>query len=199
MRNRVLLFTALLGALACNAQKAQAMSLYAGLLGGYGTTPEKHPVLPYGVGLGANAGLTLPSIPIYVGARLLWFIGHTKPMVMEPSTNPTTGATTTVNVKLSESYLTYGVDLGYDAELGPLVLRPELGIGRATLNANTVGPSGVSVKKEANASSLYLSPAVELLFKPGLLYLGGELRYMGLTAHNQYDGIVVLAHLGLTI
>jgi hypothetical protein len=186
-----------LAALLVSNSKAEAMSLYAGLLGGYGFTPEKHEVQPYGVGLGASAGLTIPVVPIYIGARLLWFIGST-----DHISNPTpmatmTSAGTSVSLELSQSYLTYGVDLGYDAELGPLVLRPQLGIGRATLYSNLADPSGLKMK--ANDSTLYLSPALALLFKPGLLYVGAEVRYLGMTEKAHFSGVALLAQLGLTI
>jgi hypothetical protein len=185
-----------LAALLLSGPKAHAMSLYAGLLGGYGFTPEKHEVQPYGFGLGASAGVTLPAVPIYVGARLLWFVGATG---HTPSPMMTTTATgmTAVSLKLSESYLTYGIDLGYDLELGPLVLRPGLGIGSARLNANIVDMGGVKTKLDD--STLYISPAIALLFKPGLLYVGAEARYLGMTEKKHFSGIALLAQLGITI
>jgi hypothetical protein len=183
-----------LAALLLSANKAQAMSLYAGLLGGYGFTPEKHVVQPYGFGLGAAAGLTLPVIPIYLGARLLWFAGDTG---HPAATTSTTGTGTSVSVELSQSYLTYGIDLGYDAELGPLVLRPGLGIGSARLNSNSADANGFKMK--FNDSTLYISPALALLFKPGLLYVGAEVRYLGMTEKAHLSGIALLAHFGLTI
>jgi hypothetical protein len=181
-----------------SSHKVQAMSLYAGLLGGYGFTPEKHEVEPYGFGLGAAAGITLPAIPIYVGARLLWFVGATGPgHTSAPTTSTTATGMASVSVKLSESYLTYGIDLGYDLELGPLVLRPGLGIGSGRLNANSVGTGGVKTKFDD--SSLYLSPALALLFKPGLLFVGAEARYIGMTEKAHLSGIALLAHLGVTL
>jgi len=195
MRKSPVLGSVLAALFLLSPHQVQAMSLYAGLLGGYGFTPEKHAVQPYGVGLGAAAGVTLPSIPIYLGARLLWFLGATGHTGV-PTTS-TTGMATNLNVELSQSYLTYGVDLGYDAELGPLVLRPGLGIGSARLNSNTVGTTGV--KATLHDSTLYLSPALALLFKPGLLFIGAEARYLGMTEKAHYSGIALLAHFGLTL
>jgi hypothetical protein len=52
---------------------------------------------------------------------------------------------------------------------------------------------------KANDSTLYLSPAVAVLFKLALLYVGAEARYLGMTESKHYSGIALLAHLGLTI
>jgi hypothetical protein len=195
MRRHASLALVLVVALSVAPHKARAMSLYAGLLGGYGFTPQKHDVQPYGFGLGASAGLTLPVVPIYLGARLLWFAGGTGHTVVSMS-NPAGGAAG-VSAELSQSYLTYGIDLGYEAALGPFALRPGLGIGSARLNANIVDTGGLKTK--FNDSTLYLSPALALLFKPGLIFIGAEARYIGLTEKNHLSGIALLAQLGLTL
>lgn len=192
--HRLLGLGLVLAALLSSGEKAEAMSLYAGLLGGYGFTPEKHDVQPYGVGLGAAAGLSLPAIPIYLGARVLWFVGDTGHATLPMGTSTISANT---SVELSQSYLTYGVDLGYDVELGPLVLRPGLGIGSGTLYSNRAGANGFHMK--ANDSTLYLSPAVTVLAKLALLYVGAEARYLGMTEKAHYSAIALLAHLGLTI
>jgi hypothetical protein len=162
---------------------AKAMSLYGGALGGYGfATQNVGGIDPFGLALGANAGVSLPIIPIYVGARVLWYDGST-------------GSSVAGLGKLSRNYLTYGVDLGYDAELGPIVLRPSLGIGTASQTLS--GPVGIrSLPKD---STLYLSPGVALLVKVGLFYVGGEARYNVLTRHNRPDGGAILANVGLTL
>src|SRR3954447_2669894 len=110
----------LLGALSgSRPATAHAFGLYAGVLGGYAaSTDEDHDVNPYGVGLGLDAGITLPVLPIYVGGRFMYYFGD--------SASFSEGG---VGLKLDAHYVMYGVDLGYDAELGPIVLRPGLGIG----------------------------------------------------------------------
>ena len=180
---RVGALVAALGTLG-SASPAKAMHLYAGALGGYGfATQEVGGVDPFGLALGASAGVTLPIIPIYVGGRVLWFNGSTRDFVG-------TG-------EASRNYLTYGVDLGYDAELGPLVLRPSLGIGSASLSGTI--KTGSATFTPAKDSTLYLSPGVALLFKAGLLYAGGELRYNVLTRTNRPDGVAILASFGLML
>ncbi len=171
------------------AAGAQAQSLYAGGLLGYGFSTEKHsPVNPYGLGLGLSAGLTLPGIPIYAGARLVGFLGakgHT------PSVLPGASAT-----EQSLSYLTYGIDLGY--ELGKnLVLRPSLGIGRAVLKGKVTIPGAAEIS--ASDGSLYLAPGIALLVKAGLLFVGAEARYMFLTESKHVSGMSLLASVGVTL
>ena len=180
--------------------EAKAWGVYAGAHGGYGFAPKVRSAEPepYGVGLGADAGVTLPVIPIYVGARLTWFLGQSKKEV------DVGGAAASGSLKLDESYLTYGIDIGYDMELGPIILRPELGIGRATLYTNqigtgTIGSTSASFEMKKNYSSLYLAPAAELIIKLGLLYVGAEARFLGLTAKRSHNGVALLAHLGLCI
>jgi hypothetical protein len=171
---------------------AHAFSLYAGILGGYGATTEDSSVEPYSLGFGGRAGLTLSDdLPLYLGARLLWFAGDTGNFEV-------TGSGASASAEISQSYLTYGVDIGYDLELGPIVLRPELGIGGATLYLNQASTAGLSMV-ETSEGSLYLAPAVELLIELGLLYVGAEVRYLALTGSGQLSGVALLAHLGLTI
>jgi hypothetical protein len=169
-------------ALCVLSSTAQAQSIYAGLLGGYAATTEKHQsVEAYGGAIGASAGLTLPIVPIYLGARFLWFLGDTG---------------TVAALELNRHYVLYGVDLGYDAIFGPLVLRPSLSVGRATLE-NSIKGAGLTLS--SNDSSLYVAPGVGLVVKLLLVYVGVELRYNALTASKQFDSASLLASAGLTI
>lgn len=178
---------------ATNASSARAQSLYAGGLLGYGFGTEKNqPVNPYGVGLGLNAGLALPGTPIYAGARIVGFFGAKGHELVAG----TSGATSS---EVSLSYLTYGVDLGY--EFGSsLVLRPTLGIGRAVLKAHAVSSSALSsVSLRGSDATLYLAPAVALLFKSGLLFLGAEGRYNFMTESRHVSGLSILGNVGITL
>lgn len=170
-----------------SASSAHALSLYAGGLGGYAqSTDQQHGVNPYAIAVGASAGLSLPVIPIYVGGRFIYYFGDSASFSQDG-----------IGVKLDSHYVMYGLDLGYDAELGPIVLRPSLGIGRATLESTTSGLGGTHTSK--SDGSLYLAPSIGLILKLGLLYVSGELRYNALTEGDQPDSISMLAGLGLTI
>ncbi len=173
--------------------RASAQSLYAGALGGYAKSTGKGSGTfePYGLGLGASAGVTLPVMPIYLGARIVWHAGDTQRL----------GAGS-ASVSLKEHYLLYGLDLGYDLALGPLVLRPGLGIGKASLESSSSvsgGGSAVSFSTPNTGSSLYLAPNIGLIIKLGLIYLGGELRYNELTEKAGRNSVSMLASVGLTL
>jgi hypothetical protein len=172
---------------ASRVSTAHAQALYAGLVGGYAATSSdrEHGVEPYGVGIGASAGVSLPVMPIYLGARILWYFGDSASFSQDG-----------VELKLSRHYLLYGLDLGYDAELGPIVLRPALGIGRATLEDTT---KGLGVDLSGTDSSLYLAPSVGLLLKLPLIYAGAELRYNWLTESAHFNSVSLLASLGVWI
>ncbi|HEX2678424.1 MAG TPA: hypothetical protein VHM19_17350 [Polyangiales bacterium] len=171
---------------AASPARAAGPSLWAGVLGGYASTTDKqHDVEPYGVGLGASAGVTLPVMPFYVGARVVRYFGDSAKIV--------SGAG---SLKLESQYTLYGLDLGYDASLGPITLRPGLGIGSAALK-NSGAAAGVTVS--ASDSSLYLAPNIGLIVSAGLLYVGGELRFNALTEDKHFNSVSMLASLGLTI
>jgi hypothetical protein len=180
-------------ALLAVSSKASALDAYAGLLGGYGFATERHDVQPYGAGFGLDGGVTLPEIPIYIGARVQLFAGQTRHLPPELG-----------SVRESERYLLYGLDLGYDVELGTLLLRPEVGIGAAhmffTLDAPLTSTStgGSSLLPVPDDLSLYLAPALELLWKLSHVYFGAEIRYLALTANGHISGLLLLAHGGLS-
>jgi hypothetical protein len=175
------------GSVLSAASTAHAQAVYAGVMGGYAAASgeRERGVEPFGVGVGASAGLSLPVVPIYVGARILWHFGDSAAFSEDG-----------VELKLRRHYLLYGLDLGYDAELGPIVLRPALGVGRATLEDTT---KGLGVDLSGSDSSLYLAPSIGLLLKLGLLYAGAEARFNWLTESDHYDSVSLLASLGVWI
>jgi hypothetical protein len=172
------------------SSRAQAMSLYVGGLGGYGFATENAAGTdPFGLAYGLDAGLTLPIIPFYVGGRVLLYSGSKHSL-------PGGG-------DVSREYRMFGVDLGYEASAGPIVLRPTVSIGSAALSVDLPSGSTLGVAPLHSSlpeqSTLYVSPGVALLFKAGLLYVGGEARYNILTRHNHPDGATLLASIGLTL
>jgi hypothetical protein len=183
------LLPTLLGAIVLIAglgSQAQAQSVYAGLLGGYAASADKeNDVEPYGVGVGASAGVTLPVFPMFLGARVLYFFGD------DASFGAGSG-----RVTLDSHYLMYGLDLGYDATLGPVTLRPGLGIGRATVD-NSGSAIGVTVS--ASDSSLYLAPGMGVLVTVLFLYVGAEVRFNYLTEDEHQSSTSLLASFGFTL
>ena len=94
----------------------------AGLLFGYGFKDG------VGLGFGARGGFTLPS-NLYVGGTFVYHLGKTE-------------STPIGDLKYNIYY--FGAEGGYDLAAGPVVLRPYLGVGYATLAASIAGLSASS-------------------------------------------------------
>ncbi len=108
------------------AQPAQALplvTLSGSLRGLYGSVLSDQELNPYGIGLGLRAGVTLP-MSLYVGASLDYFFGE---------------SATVGGDENSRSLLQVLGTLGYDASLGPLTLRPSLGLGFAQSSNDIAG------------------------------------------------------------
>jgi hypothetical protein len=177
-------------ALLAGAGHARAQDVQAGVIGGYGvaTTPIDHD--PYLFTIGAQAGVTLPIFPLYLGARVLWFSGELQNARLTSSMNQAA-------VSFSLNYLMLAADVGYDLEVGPIVLRPLLSVGRATLSGKLIGPLGIADRPVDN--SLFVAPALALLVNVCCLYVSGELRYSFLTESGNPDGIALLLGFGARI
>lgn len=200
------LFVIVVVALLCGCSaRARAQVLSAAVLVGYASSTSNTPrdIEPYGVGLGASAGLTLPVLPIYFGARITSFMGETQEL--------SAGGLT---ASWQSRYLLYGIDIGYEWELAPLVVRPALGIGRATVenSGSAIDGSDAATRfvvlqawrasrpiEDAQKHSLYLAPAVTLLFATNRLCLGIELSYGALIEHVHSDSVGLHATIGVRI
>lgn len=117
---------------------------------------------PYGVGLGARAGYTLP-LPIYAGAETNYFFGQKRSF-------PEYG-----DVEGSLSILHFGLVAGYDIEVNRwCVLRPALGLGAARVTAviTVEGESG-----DVGQTGVVVSAGAEALFAWEPAFFGLEARY----------------------
>jgi hypothetical protein len=161
-----------------------------GVMGGYGIATSDVSHDPYMFTIGAQAGVTLPIFPLYLGARLMWFTGDFENVELVSSMNTTA-------LSLSLNYLMYGVDVGFDAEAGPLVVRPLISAGRATLSGKLISEKGVFDRNVDSA--VYVAPGVAVLVNVCCLYVSGELRYNFLTEKDMPDGVAFLLGFGLRI
>jgi outer membrane protein with beta-barrel domain len=134
------------------AQALPLISLSASARGLYGSAVGDQDPSPYGVGLGLRAGVTLP-MSLYLGGSFDYFFGE---------------SVTLDDVESSASLLQLMANVGYDLGLGPLTLRPSLGLGFAERNADGNGEDG---------SDFVASPGVEALVGLGLLSVSAEARY----------------------
>lgn len=149
--------------------------IYAGLVGGYTGTvdqPEELPD-PMGPAFGLRAGVTIPLTPLYVGGLFLYHTGET---IDED------------NRELTSSSYMVGGEVGYELGLGPIVLRPNLGIGYHNGDLDELTDRG----------SVYLSPGINAMIVLGLM-VGAELRYNAIVNDNVKDSISILGTLGVGI
>ena len=85
--------------------------------------------------------------------------------------------------------------VGYDLGLGPLTLRPQLGLGLAQAS-DDVGPS------ESSTSDFVLAPGLEFTFGLGLLSIGAEASYNKVFSSDDdvdADAVVLGVGLGFSI
>jgi outer membrane protein with beta-barrel domain len=130
----------------------------------------------YGPGFGLRAGVTLPA-SLYLGASFDYFFGETDSVA---------------GVDISASVLQVLANVGYDAGLGPITLRPNLGFGLAQTEAELEDAS-------TSEGNFAISPGVEAFLGLGLLTVSGELRYNHIFAEGDGDAIIVGVGLGLTL
>lgn len=144
-------------------------------------TQEKESLNGYGPGLGLSAGVTLP-MSLYVGASFDYFFGETASFSSGP------------DVSRASSQLLARV--GYDLGVGPLTLRPELGLGGLFSKVKVEG-GPPEAPQEITANGTVLAPAVEAFFGLGLLNVNAEARYE-LVAGDNSNALVLGLGLGLS-
>ncbi len=162
-RNSILfkLGTSILAALAATTlytPTASAMGPSAGLLVGNGFKDG------YNVGIGARGGLTLP-MNLYVGGTILYHLGKTE-------------STPLGDITANVWYL--GGEGGYDLGVGPLTIRPYLGLGYANLRVSAPDTCvlGTCVGGSNSQGKLAFWPGVTGLVGLGSIFVGADLRYV---------------------
>jgi hypothetical protein len=141
------------------AGPATANSLQIGLGFRYGIEMNDGDFNPWGPGIGASVGYTLPIIPIYVGGNFDYFFG---------------GSVEAGGFKTSGHVWQLMAEGGYDVGLTDLmVIRPKLGLGPASMSTEVcaMSCSSDSVTKFAVAPG-----AAFMLFTP-VIKLALDLRY----------------------
>ena len=129
----------------------------------------------YGVGFGARGGYNLGKI--FLGARFVYYLGE------DP-------------VNLWE----LGIEGGYDVALSDSVtLRPELGLGIASVTVSIALPGILGVgTASASSSEFYLAPGASLLFDvTPSVFLGVDVRLQVILASSTVLGLPLLATGGM--
>jgi hypothetical protein len=156
------------------AGTASAISPSAGLLVGNGFKDG------YNVGLGARGGVTLP-MNVYVGGTFLYHLGKTENDV-------------TANVWF------LAAEGGYDLAVGPLTLRPYLGLGYAHLavSGGDVCGLGQCVSLSNSEGKVSLWPGATALFGLGSFFVGADLRYTVVLDVDDFNAFGAFATAGLS-
>jgi opacity protein-like surface antigen len=131
------------------------VTLSGSVRGLYGSLSDDVGLNPYGGGIGLRLGVTLPA-SLYLGGSFDYFFGESE--------------TNAVDVEQSISALTVMARVGYDLGIGPVTLRPQLGLGLAQTHAEFGGVS-------TSESDFALAPGAEFIFGLGLLSLSAEANY----------------------
>ena len=127
-----------------------------------------------GVGLGVRAGYTLP-MNVYLGGTFVYHLGK--------SENDGFGD---ASVKLYY----FGVEGGYDIPAGPVVVRPYLGLGAATVkfsapNINLGGFGSTSLSSSDTKFALW--PGATVLYPIGPAFVGGDARFLIVDQFNAFS------------
>jgi hypothetical protein len=163
-------------AFAAPAEALPLLTLSGSVRGLYGSAFGDPALSPYGPGFGLRAGVTLPA-SLYLGASLDYFLGESE---------------STAGIDISSSLLQVLAHVGYDAGLGPLTLRPSLGLGFAEISAEGFGG-------DSSESDFVLSPGAELIIGLGLLSVSGEVRYNKVFTDGDADGLILGVGLGFSL
>ena len=135
-----------------------AKPISVSLLLGYGVSLEDGGN-PWGFGLGLRGGYNLDAI--YLGARFVYYFGES-----ESVTVPFAGT-----IETSINIWELGVEGGYDIDAGGITIRPGLGLGLASVNADAGGMS-------ASESYFFIAPGVSALFDvTDSIFVGADVRF----------------------
>ena len=121
----------------------------------------------YGIGLGLKGGYTLPS-RIYVGGNINYHFGTSQEF------RGTTIDSTTWYV---------GPEAGYDLGLGPVIVRPVLGIGAGF---NTQNIRGAIANESDTDARFYVAPGASVHYPIGNFFVGGDSRVMIMSDANAF-------------
>lgn len=132
----------------------------------YGKELNDGDLNPWGTGIGLEAGITLPVLPIYVGGNAEYFFGGT---LDSPAG------------KVDANVWQLSAEGGYDIGLGPIfVLRPKLGFGLAHLSGKTcIGALGCH--DDADTKPL-IAPGAKFMLLLSHFQLSFDARYAVVTS-----------------
>jgi hypothetical protein len=170
------------------------VSVTASVLYGVDTTGGDPLANGFGVGLAAEAGVTLPG-SLYLGASVEHFFGVTQ--------EETLLSLPSIDIERSASTTELMGHLGYDWSVGGVVLRPSLGVGYALFDVEIQSVrAGVETSSASSEGALVLSPAAEARIPvAGIVSACVEFRYDIVVLSDAPDpmGFVIGAGVGFDL
>lgn len=124
---------------------------------------------PYGFTAGVRGGYTL-DFRLYLGGFFNYYLGSTESGINDRVVG--------VETETSASYMQFGVEVGYDWEAGPVIVRPSLEIGMAIALTDRTGTT-------TSVNDMMFGPGVTVLYPIDEFFIGGDLRFAIVTG----DGV----------
>lgn len=135
-----------------------------------------------GVGIGLRGGYTLP-MKVYIGAAFVYHLG---------------GSNDANQVKYTGSTLYLGPEAGYDLELGPVILRPYVGLGYGSVKAKA--EAGGTTLLDRSEGGFAVWPGVMARYPVDAFFVGADARYALVTGTDKITnggGAGVFATVGM--
>lgn len=135
-----------------------------------------------GLGLGGRAGIDV--FGIYAGVAAMYYIGD--------GGNIADNNGNLVHTYASSSVV--GLEGGYNISLGPLTLRPQLGLGYYNVGFSFSTPQGIGLtnSSSSSSSSIYIEPAATGLFSFGMWIAGADVGVLWVPAVDNSNAAVVV-------
>jgi hypothetical protein len=146
-----------------------------------GRTPDPRPAVApllgiatsdLGFGLGVRGGITIPN-HLYFGGSFVYQTGTSRSFAVP---NASTSGVGLVSGEVSFSAFYFGGEAGYDIFVGPVTLRPYLGLGIASARSSVSAPIATS----SSRTDLVLWPGFAALydFPDSDFFVGGDVRIL---------------------
>jgi hypothetical protein len=156
------------------AEKTEKPPISMAVALGWGTDFESVDYNLYSVGFGVRGGYTL-DFGLYLGGQALYFIGD---------------SVSVAGVEASGNELLLGVDVGYDIDVAPLIIRPSLGLGAAlTFSKSDIGKPEAASETNAN---FYVAPGATAMYPISNFFIGGDLRFIDIFASDSVEGVTIM-------
>ncbi len=141
-------------------EPATAGALQWGIGFRYGFELEDGDFNPWGTGLGAELGYTLPNA-VYVGGNFDYFFGEEEELG---------------DASYQSNIWQLMAEGGYDIGVAPVfVIRPKLGVGFATINSESC--AGTLGCRDDSSTNFALAPGAKFMFLTENFGLSADLRY----------------------